>query len=110
MPELPEVETVARLVRPKLVGRAIEGVEVAWTRSLGGVSRAAFARAVVGARVRAVGRRAKFVRIDLEREGRPAGALLVHLRLDCRRCPSCPRSRPSSGNWSQRSKATGSTN
>jgi formamidopyrimidine-DNA glycosylase len=81
MPELPEVETVARLVRPHLVGRRIEGARVAWTRTLGGASRARFARAVVGARIAGVGRRAKFVVIALERSGADAGALLVHLRM-----------------------------
>ena len=30
MPELPEVETVVRLIRPRLTGRRIEGVRVEW--------------------------------------------------------------------------------
>jgi len=81
LPELPEVETVARLIRPGLVGRTIAGARVAWERSLGGPSKAAFGRAVSGCRVTAVGRRAKFVRVDLERDGRPAGSVLVHLRM-----------------------------
>lgn len=81
MPELPEVETVARIVRPKLVGRQIEGVHVSWLRTLGGLSRPAFARAVVGARVRAVWRRAKFIVFDLERDGEVAGWLVGHLRM-----------------------------
>ena len=33
MPELPEVETTARLLRPKLVGRTITGLEVSWPRT-----------------------------------------------------------------------------
>ena len=81
MPELPEVETVARLVRPRLVGRRITGCRVSWARSLGGQGRAAFARAVVGTRVRRVGRRAKYVVMDLTRGREAAGALLVHLRM-----------------------------
>jgi len=81
MPELPEVETVVRLVRPKLVGRTIEGVHVSWLRSLGGSSRRAFEAAVVGTRVRAVWRRAKFLVFDLEREGEVAGWLVGHLRM-----------------------------
>ena len=36
MPELPEVETVARLVRPDLLGRTIVGADVSWERSVGG--------------------------------------------------------------------------
>jgi formamidopyrimidine-DNA glycosylase len=81
MPELPEVETVARLVRPSLLGRTITGAHVSWARSLGGLARPRFAAAVVGARVVSVGRRAKFVRLGLERGGAPAGELLVHLRM-----------------------------
>jgi formamidopyrimidine-DNA glycosylase len=81
MPELPEVETVARLLRPELEGRRIVASEVRWRRSLGGQAPHAFERAVVGARAARVGRRGKFVRIDLERRGRAAGALLVHLRM-----------------------------
>ena len=84
MPELPEVETVARLVRPALVGRTITRVHAEWERSLGGVSRRRFGAAVRGARLRAVGRRAKYVVIDLERGGRPHGAILVHLRMSGR--------------------------
>ncbi|MFM8981044.1 MAG: bifunctional DNA-formamidopyrimidine glycosylase/DNA-(apurinic or apyrimidinic site) lyase, partial [Planctomycetia bacterium] len=40
-----------------------------------------FVAAVRGARIAAVTRRAKFIRMDLERAGRPAGALLCHLRM-----------------------------
>ena len=83
MPELPEVETVARLIRAPLVGRRIEGVSVEWERSLGGPTRRAFSNAVRRATVTSVGRRAKYVVIELTR-GRPIGALLVHLRMSGR--------------------------
>lgn len=81
MPELPEVETVVRLIRPHLVGRSIEGAEVLWKRTLGGMSLASFERAVVGARIVRVWRRAKFVVADLERRDHPAGSLVGHLRM-----------------------------
>lgn len=81
MPELPEVETTARLVRPRVVGRTILGEEVRWARTLGGMRRAAFRKAVVGARIVGVRRRAKQVVLDLERDGEPAGAIAVHLRM-----------------------------
>ena len=81
MPELPEVETVARLIRRPLQGRTVTGTRVRWPRTLGGTTPAAFGRAVRGARVTHVGRRAKYVVIELEREGRFHGALLVHLRM-----------------------------
>lgn len=81
MPELPEVETTAALVRPHLEGREITGVRVGWLRSLGGASEADFSTSVVGARVAKVTRRAKWVVIHLERRGEAAGSLLVHLRM-----------------------------
>ncbi len=81
MPELPEVETVVRLVRPKLVGRTIEGADVRWERTLGGASAGAFRRAVVGARVASAWRRAKYLVFDLERDGATAGWLVGHLRM-----------------------------
>jgi formamidopyrimidine-DNA glycosylase len=81
MPELPEVETVVRLIRPELVGRAITGAEVRWKRTIGGQDPRAFERELQGARITAVERRAKFVVIALERGGRPAGALVGHLRM-----------------------------
>lgn len=80
MPELPEVETVTRLVRPHLLGRTIVGAEVHWPRTVGGRV-AGFVAAVRGSRLCAVTRRAKFIRMDLQRAGRPAGALLCHLRM-----------------------------
>ena len=81
MPELPEVETTARLIEPGLLGRTIRGVQVDWLRSLGGMSRPKFESAVVGAKVSRVWRRAKYVVIDLQRRGKPAGVILVHLRM-----------------------------
>ncbi len=81
MPELPEVETVVRLVRPRLVGRTITGLVVTWPRALGGLSPARFRARVVGTRIRALRRRAKFAVFELERSGRAAGYLLGHLRM-----------------------------
>ena len=84
MPELPEVETVARLVRPRLVGRKIEGVRVSWERSLGGLDARTFRSRITGSFVKRVGRRAKWIVFDLERCGAPAGHLLCHLRMSGR--------------------------
>lgn len=81
MPELPEVETTARLVRPHLLGRGIRSVQVGWVRSLGGATRPTFTRNVVGAEIAHVHRRAKYIRLDLVRHGEPAGTILVHLRM-----------------------------
>lgn len=84
MPELPEVETTVRLLRPGLEGRTILDARVDWPRSVGPDGEASFRAGVVGARIVALGRRAKYVVARLEREGRPAGALLVHLRMSGR--------------------------
>ena len=81
MPELPEVETTAALIRPHVEGRTVDGAEVDWVRTLGGASPDEFAAAVRGATISEVWRRAKWVVMDLERGGRPAGALLCHLRM-----------------------------
>jgi len=81
MPELPEVETITRLIRPRLEGRRIRASEVRWTRTLGGLSPPEFSEAVVGARLARVWRRGKFFVADLERAGRSRGSLVGHLRM-----------------------------
>ena len=81
MPELPEVETVVRLIRPRLAGRKIAGVRVLWERTLGGLTEAELDRSVRGRRIARVWRRAKQIVMDLEHRGRPAGHLLIHLRM-----------------------------
>jgi formamidopyrimidine-DNA glycosylase len=77
MPELPEVETVVRMIRPRLVGRRITACEVSWKRTIADTSLAEFRRELVGRRVLSVGRRAKFITIELE----PARWLVCHLRM-----------------------------
>ncbi|MHC4959430.1 MAG: bifunctional DNA-formamidopyrimidine glycosylase/DNA-(apurinic or apyrimidinic site) lyase [Planctomycetota bacterium] len=77
MPELPEVETVVRHLRPQLTGRRIEGARIRWERTLGGMSPERFDEAVAGATVSRVWRRAKYIVIDLD----PGGCLVGHLRM-----------------------------
>lgn len=89
MPELPEVETVARLIAPRVTGRTIVSAEAGWLRSLGGPSLRDFDRSVRGATITRVGRRAKYIVLELTRTEthgvvKPAGALLVHLRMSGR--------------------------
>ncbi len=81
MPELPEVETVARLIAPRLLGRTITAARVAWKKSAGGKGTAQFTALLAGARFARVFRRAKYIVFELERGGAPAGALLGHLRM-----------------------------
>ncbi|MFT5050892.1 MAG: formamidopyrimidine-DNA glycosylase [Chlamydiales bacterium] len=90
MPELPEVETTVRMVRPGLQGRTIRGLRVGWERSLGGMSSAQFGRRVRGARIAQVSRRAKYIVLSLERSGSPSGFIFVHLRMSGRLCIATP--------------------
>lgn len=77
MPELPEVEYVARQLRETLLGRRFTGVEVRWARSIQGMEPAEFAAGVTGRSVRAVGRRAKYLLLTLD-DGR---LLIAHRRM-----------------------------
>ena len=77
MPELPEVETVARDLRPRLVGAKIVGARSTWARTLRTHAADAFAEAVAGRQVQAVGRRAKQLVIDLS----GGAALTIHLKM-----------------------------
>src|SRR6187401_2392834 len=65
MPELPEVETVARDLGPRIVGATITGARASWARTLRTHTPEAFAEAVAGREVLGVGRRGKQVVIEL---------------------------------------------
>ena len=84
MPELPEVETVVRAVRPHVVGRRIANARVAWPRTVGELGPAAFARRLRGLEIRSMERRAKWFTLGLPSATRPAQALLGHLRMSGR--------------------------
>ena len=77
MPELPEVETVARDLRSRIVGATIVGARCSWARTLRSHTPEAFAVAIAGRQVVAVGRRAKQVVVELS--GRVA--LTIHLKM-----------------------------
>src|SRR5512141_1985090 len=77
MPELPEVETVARDLSPRIVGATIVGARCSWARTLRTHTPDAFAEAVADRRVEAVGRRAKLVVIELSGDA----ALTIHLKM-----------------------------
>jgi formamidopyrimidine-DNA glycosylase len=77
VPELPEVETVARDLRPRLVGATIVGARTSWARTLRTHTPEAFAADVAGRTVLAVGRRAKLVVVDLSADA----ALTIHLKM-----------------------------
>jgi formamidopyrimidine-DNA glycosylase len=77
MPELPEVETVARDLQPRLVGATIVGARSTWARTLRTHDPLAFAEAVAGRTVESVGRRAKQLVVGLSGDA----ALTVHLKM-----------------------------
>jgi formamidopyrimidine-DNA glycosylase len=77
MPELPEVETVARDLRPRIVGATIVGARCSWARTLPTHDPVAFADGVAGRTVLAVGRRAKQVVVELSGDA----ALTIHLKM-----------------------------
>jgi formamidopyrimidine-DNA glycosylase len=76
MPELPEVETIARALRPELVGRKIVSASLFWARTLAAPSPAEFEERIVGQSIVDVGRRAKYISFQLT-----AFNLFFHLRM-----------------------------
>lgn len=90
MPELPEVETIARTLRdgrgaPALLGRTIKETRVPWPREIHAMAADAFAAAVAGTQVSQVGRVGKYLVLTLRapRTG-VERRMLVHLRMSGR--------------------------
>lgn len=81
MPELPEVETVVRLLRPDVVGRTIRRAEVLWPRTVLPGTPRHFMQRTRDCTIVRLWRRAKYIVFDLERGGEAAGVLLCHLRM-----------------------------
>lgn len=91
MPELPEVETTVRDLRPQLIGRTITRARVTWERMVAHPSAKAFTREIVGYKIVAINRRGKYLVFELERQDQPTirpsdhptsrKYLLVHLRM-----------------------------
>jgi formamidopyrimidine-DNA glycosylase len=77
MPELPEVETIVRGLRPDLQDRVILAAEVDWSRTVATSSLAAFQQRVAGQRIEALGRRGKYVTLQLS----GGDWLLIHLKM-----------------------------
>ncbi len=77
MPELPEVEQVRRSLAPHIVGKSISQVEVGLPRLIKYPEPAAFCQRLLGERIEAVGRRGKYLRLELA----SGQYLLLHLRM-----------------------------
>ena len=76
MPELPEVETIARSLRPQLIGRKIVEADVRWARTVAMPSVKKFKEQVKGQKIVDISRRGKFLNIQPQ-----AYNLLIHLRM-----------------------------
>jgi formamidopyrimidine-DNA glycosylase len=77
MPELPEVETVARQLEPELEERRIESLEVLDERWSRPVPAAELGAAVSGRTIEGLGRRGKYLLLALD----GAQTLVMHLRM-----------------------------
>jgi formamidopyrimidine-DNA glycosylase len=77
MPELPEVETLARDLRGLILGAEISRVKIGWSGSVAMPSVRRFVAGLKGRRFLAVSRRGKFLQLDLT----GPSYLLVHLRM-----------------------------
>jgi formamidopyrimidine-DNA glycosylase len=80
MPELPEVETTVRDLKPQLVGHRIEHAAVNWRRSIAMPRALAFPEQIQGYTISDITRRGKFLRFVLRRED-ATKYLFVHLRM-----------------------------
>ena len=76
MPELPEVETIARSLRPELTGLSIVSARVLWPRTLDRLTPEEFAARIGGQGILGVSRRAKYLDLELT-----AYHLYIHLRM-----------------------------
>ena len=76
MPELPEVETIARALKPELVDKTIISADLRWARTLATPSPHQFKKLIAGQKIVDVSRRAKYLILHLE-----TFSLLVHLRM-----------------------------
>jgi formamidopyrimidine-DNA glycosylase len=76
MPELPEVETIARALAPDLIGNAIVDANLRWARTLALPSPQKFRAQIRGQKIGGVSRRAKYLIIQLKDY-----KLIIHLRM-----------------------------
>ena len=76
MPELPEVETIARKLRPELVGKSFVKANLLWSGTLATPTPAKFRKQIKEQEIHPVGRRAKYLDIQLSEYH-----LFVHLRM-----------------------------
>lgn len=77
MPELPEVETVKRILEPQLVGQTILSVAVNHPQIVAYPEADTFMKLLTGQTVRCMSRRGKFLSLHFESGDR----MTIHLRM-----------------------------
>jgi formamidopyrimidine-DNA glycosylase len=77
MPELPEVETIARELAPRVVGRTITAFRTDWPRAIRHPSPEAFAAGIIGREILDVARRAKWLVLTLADDA----ALVIQVKM-----------------------------
>jgi formamidopyrimidine-DNA glycosylase len=77
MPELPEVEHVVRALRRAVLGRQIVATEVRLAKLISPTSTSVFNRKLKNGRIESIGRRGKYILIQLDSDR----VLAVHLRM-----------------------------
>ncbi len=76
MPELPEVETIVRSLRPALTGETIQSAAILWARTLAAPTIEELHARLPGQTIQSLGRRGKHILIHLDRD-----TLIIHLRM-----------------------------
>lgn len=77
MPELPEVETVRRILEPQLAGQRIRAVRLGNPQVIARPDAGSFCRLAAGQTIRGLGRRGKFLSLELE----TGACVVIHLRM-----------------------------
>jgi formamidopyrimidine-DNA glycosylase len=77
MPELPEVETIKNELAPHIIGHTVAGVTLFDDKIVRQPSAEEFCSRLMGQRIRGVGRRGKYLSLDLAN----GEALIIHLKM-----------------------------
>lgn len=77
MPELPEVEHVVRALRRAVLGQRIIATEIGLAKLISPISTSTFKRKIKNARIESIGRRGKYILLEMDSDR----VLAVHLRM-----------------------------
>lgn len=75
MPELPEVETVVRILSSQIINQTIQEVIIRWDKTV--EHKDIFLKEVIGQTILSITRRGKYICVNLNR-----GVILIHLRME----------------------------